>query len=66
MKIIHTENVEKLRREEYPGLAEFADAFYWQQRGDSKRMEEWLKKCDSVKSKYPKNPSGTKKGVEVV
>jgi hypothetical protein len=43
-----------LRRPEYPSLQEFADAYYWSQRGDDTKMTAWLTSVDSVKSKYPK------------
>jgi len=42
------------RREEYPPLEEFADAYYWSQRGDQKPMEAYLRKIDDVKAKHPK------------
>lgn len=38
----------------YPSLADFADAYYWAQKGDNSKMEEYVAKCDSVKSQYPK------------
>lgn len=55
MKIRHREDPSKLRRAEYPDLADFADAYYWQQRGQPEKMEEWLARCDAVKAKYPKD-----------
>ena len=42
------------RAAEYPTLADFADAYYWQQKGDSTKMENWLASCELVKNKYPK------------
>jgi hypothetical protein len=44
----------RLREQAYPSLAEFADAFYWQQRGDPAPMQAWLAKVDLVKARYPK------------
>jgi len=42
------------RKEEYPSLEEFADAYYWAQRGDNSKMNEYIEKCEEVKNKYPK------------
>ena len=42
------------RLQEYPSLSEFADAIYWQQKGNNTKLNEWIAKCDAVKSKYPK------------
>lgn len=38
----------------YPALTEFADAVYWQQRGDDSKMAAWLAKCEEVKNSIPK------------
>lgn len=38
----------------YPSLADFADAYYWMQKGDQSKMDAYITKCDEVKSKYPK------------
>ena len=38
----------------YPRIKEFVDAFYWSQRGDNTKMEEYLSKCDDVKTRFPK------------
>lgn len=46
-----------LRREAYPPLADFADAFYWQQQGDDSKMTAYLAKIEAVKIKYPKPES---------
>jgi hypothetical protein len=43
------------RRQEYPDLSEFADAIYWQQKGDNSKLIAWVAKCDAVKAKYPKS-----------
>ena len=45
---------QRQRSSEYPDLKEFADAYYWAQRGDNVKMNAYLVKCDSVKDKYPK------------
>ena len=42
------------RRPEYPSLATFADAYYWAQKGDNTKMDEYVAACDAVKTKYPK------------
>lgn len=46
-----------LRREAYPSLADFADAFYWQQQGDDTKMMAYLAKIEAVKIRYPKPES---------
>lgn len=43
-----------VRKEEYPLLEDFADAYYWQQRGDDSKMKAYLEKIDEVKAKYKK------------
>ena len=40
---------------EYPSLADFADAYYWAQKGDNTLMDAYVAKCDAVKTKYPKD-----------
>lgn len=45
---------QRLRSPEYPPITEFADAMYWNSRGNSSHLEEYYRKCDEVKSKYPK------------
>jgi hypothetical protein len=42
------------RAPEYPSLAEFADAYYWSQKGDDTKMTAYVAACDAVKTKYPK------------
>lgn len=42
------------RQPEYPSLAEFADAYYWSQKGDDTKMTAYVAACDAVKTKYPK------------
>ena len=42
------------RKEEYPPLEDFVDAYYWAQKGDTLLMNEYISKCDQVKNKYPK------------
>ena len=54
MKITHTEDYRVLRAKEYPPLADYIDAVYWQGSGDLSKMTDYLVKCDAVKAKYPK------------
>lgn len=42
------------RARAYPPLADFADALYWQNRGDASKMDAYLQACDTVKKTYPK------------
>ena len=42
------------RKPEYPALVDFADAYYWAQKGDMTKMNEYVAKCDAVKEKFPK------------
>jgi hypothetical protein len=39
---------------DYPPLADFADAFYWQQQGDDTKMTAYLKRIEAVKQRHPK------------
>lgn len=50
----NNEEYQRLRESEYPSLADFADAYYWAQKGDNTKMKEYVAKCDAVKNKYPK------------
>lgn len=54
MNLTHTEDYRVLRSAEYPSQAEFADASYWQSRGDDTKMQDYLAACEAVKLKYPK------------
>jgi hypothetical protein len=42
---------------DYPSIAEFADAYYWSQKGNAQPMADYIAKCDAVKAKYPKTGS---------
>jgi hypothetical protein len=42
------------RVREYPDLRDFADAYYWAQKGDNTKMTAWITTVDRIKSKYPK------------
>lgn len=48
------EAYKQMRAEEYPSLTEFADAYYWQTKGNDKLMENYLQRVKEVKEKYPK------------
>ena len=54
MKIVHTEDYNKLRSKEYPPLEDFADAMYWQSKGDNSKLTAYFGKLDTVKTKFPK------------
>jgi hypothetical protein len=45
---------QRKRAIEYPSLADFADAYYWMQKGQTNLMDEYVAKCDAVKNKFPK------------
>lgn len=45
---------QQCRADEYPPLQEFADAYYWNTKGDSSKLEAYLAKVEAVKAKYPK------------
>ena len=45
---------QRQRAPEYPDLREFVDAYYWAQKGDETKMNEYITKCDAVKDMYPK------------
>jgi hypothetical protein len=42
------------RAAEYPPITDFADAYYWAQKGKSELMDAYVAKCDAIKLKYPK------------
>jgi len=57
------------RQEEYPPLADLADALYWQSQGDDTKMTAYLAACDAVKAKYPKDmevPSAVVQAINAV
>ena len=57
------------RQEEYPPLADLADALYWQSQGDDTKMTAYIAACDAVKTKYPKDmdvPSAVVQAVNAV
>tara|TARA_R100000234_G_C4840398_1_gene110840 strand:+ start:215 stop:475 length:261 start_codon:yes stop_codon:yes gene_type:complete len=42
------------RQFSYPTLGEFADAMYWNSKGDSTKLEAYYAACEKVKSDNPK------------
>lgn len=55
MKTIkHKRGHAEARAREYPGWQDFADALYWERRGNPDPMKAWLLRVDAVKAKYPK------------
>jgi hypothetical protein len=42
------------RAAEYPPITEFADAYYWMQKGNTALMDAYVAKCEATKQKYPK------------
>jgi hypothetical protein len=42
------------RQPEYPSLVDFADAYYWVQKGNDTLMNDYIAKCDAIKDNYPK------------
>ena len=57
MNITHVEDVDKLRRSQYPPLADLVDALYWQSRGDPSKMTAYLAAIEAVKARFPKQPA---------
>jgi hypothetical protein len=45
---------QRLRKTEYPPLADLADAIYWQSQGDDSKMTAYLAAVQAVKDQYPK------------
>lgn len=43
-----------LRKQAYPDITDFADAFVKAQAGDNTTMQEYVARCLAVKEKYPK------------
>ena len=42
------------RASEYPNVTDFADAYYWAQKGNTALMDAYVAKCEATKQKYPK------------
>ena len=43
-----------VRRPLYPSLGDFADAMYWNSKGDSTKLEAYYAACEKVKADNPK------------
>ena len=43
-----------IRQPLYPSLGDFADAMYWNSKGDSTKLEEYYAACEKVKTDNPK------------
>ena len=42
------------RRKAYPNLGEFADAMYWNSKGDASKLTAYYAACEKVKTDNPK------------
>ena len=42
------------RKAEYPPVEELANALFWKEQGEPAKYEEYMKKCEEIKTKYPK------------
>tara|TARA_R100000278_G_scaffold3039_2_gene5706 strand:+ start:1161 stop:1472 length:312 start_codon:yes stop_codon:yes gene_type:complete len=45
---------QSVRQPLYPSLREFADAMYWNSKGDSTKLEAYYAACEKVKTDNPK------------
>ena len=45
---------QSVRQTLYPSLVDFADAMYWNSKGDSTKLEAYYAACEKVKSDNPK------------
>ena len=45
---------QSVRQPLYPSLREFADAMYWNSKGDSSKLEAYYAACEKVKTDNPK------------
>ena len=45
---------QSVRQPLYPSLGDFADAMYWNSKGDSTKLEAYYAACEKVKTDYPK------------
>tara|TARA_Y100000593_G_C4118284_1_gene241338 strand:+ start:395 stop:574 length:180 start_codon:yes stop_codon:yes gene_type:complete len=48
------EEYQQKRSIQYPNLGEFADAMYWNSKGDSTKLEAYYAACEKVKTDNPK------------
>lgn len=54
MKIEHRSDYRRRRANEYPPLADLADAFVHQANGDDTKLTAYLEACKAVKERFPK------------
>ena len=47
-------NYQTDRQPLYPSLGDFADAMYWNSKGDSSKLTAYYEACENVKTDYPK------------
>ena len=47
-------NYQKDRQPLYPSLGDFADAMYWNSKGDSSKLTAYYAACEKVKTDHPK------------
>lgn len=47
------EKIKALRMAKYPPLADLADAIYWEKKGNSEKMDQYISKCEKVKKEHP-------------
>lgn len=63
MKVKHTGDYGGRRRNAYPSLAEFADAFVHERNGDPEPMKDYVARCLEVKRRIRKpKPEGSRNG----
>ena len=55
MKINHKSDYTTRRRNEYPPVADLADALYWKEKGDVSKWHAYVAKIDVIKQQYPRN-----------
>tara|TARA_B100000700_G_scaffold201891_1_gene222036 strand:- start:268 stop:573 length:306 start_codon:yes stop_codon:yes gene_type:complete len=53
-RLTSLESYQKPRRDTYPPLTDFADAMYWNSKGDSSKLTAYYAACEKVKSDNPK------------
>tara|TARA_Y100000004_G_scaffold98087_1_gene109895 strand:+ start:820 stop:1170 length:351 start_codon:yes stop_codon:yes gene_type:complete len=51
---LENDSYKSKRRAEYPPLEDFADAMYWNSKGDSTKLEAYYAACEKVKTDNPK------------
>tara|TARA_R100000329_G_scaffold150670_1_gene144202 strand:+ start:1237 stop:1563 length:327 start_codon:yes stop_codon:yes gene_type:complete len=50
----HAVKYQRDRQPQYPSLADFADAMYWNSKGDDTHLKAYYAACEKVKSDNPK------------